>query len=395
MLNNYIQHNPNRIIFGKDSEKQVANEIKALGCKKVLLHFDDGNFILPLVDYISELLEEANIKCYRLGGVVPNPKLSLMRKGCDIVKEKEIDFILAIGGGSTMDSAKYIACGTYYIGDLWHHEKFSPITSTVIKHGAIVTMPGTGSEVSTAAVWRDDTIEPNEKTCVFAKEMRFDFAIINPTFTFTLPSFQTAAGCFDIISHSIEDYFCAPDSSEFYLAAYEGVINEVMKNVKIVLKDPKNYTARANISRVAYIPLNDVISCGAQRGYSFHNIEKPMTGLYHRTHGEMLAIIVPAWMKCNFQKNIPLFTRLAVNCFNAKIDYENNENTILEGINNLENFLNEIQLPTRLNQIGIDDRDFDLCASMALKTANSDHVGLGIKLTKKEIIKTYTFALKQ
>lgn len=393
MINNYVQHNPNRIIFGKDSEKQVANEIIALGCTKVLLHFDDGDFILPLVNHISEMLEMVDIKCYRLGGVKPNPKVSLMKEGCKIVKDNNIDFILAIGGGSTMDSAKYIACGTYYDGDIWYHEKFKPISTTVIKHGVVVTMPGTGSEVSTAAVWRDDTIEPNKKTCVFAKEMRFDFAIINPTFTFTLPNFQTAAGCFDIISHSIEDYFCAPESSEFYLATYEAIINDVIKNVRIVLKQPYNYTARANISRVAYVPLNDVISCGAQRGYSFHNIEKPMTGLYHRTHGEMLAIIVPAWMKYNFKKNIPLFTRLAVNCFNAKMDYENHESTIQEGINNLENFLTEIGLPTRLKQIGIDDSNFDVCANMAIDTAKNDYVGLGIKLTKQEIISTYKLAL--
>lgn len=393
MINNYIQHNPNKIIFGKNTEKEVANEIKNFGCKNVLLHYDDGTFILPLVESISKLLENANLKCFRLGGVVPNPKLSLMMEGCKIVRENNIDFILAIGGGSTMDSAKYIACGTYYDGNLWNHEKFAPINTPIIKHGAIVTMPGTGSEVSTAAVWRDDTIEPNEKTCVFAKEMRFDFAIINPTFTFTLPNFQTAAGCFDIISHSIEDYLCAPESSEFFLAAYEGIINDVIRNVRVVLKEPNNYTARANISRVAYIPLNDVVSCGAERGYSFHNIEKPLTSLYHRTHGEMLAIIVPAWMKFNYNKNIPLFTRLLVNCFGAKIDYQNPKNTIEEGIRNLENFLTEIGLPTRLGEIGIDDSNFDLCANMALNSARSNTIGLCIKLSKKEIIETYRLAL--
>lgn len=148
---------------------------------------------------VHKLLEDAGLTVFELGGVVPNPKVSLMKEGCKLVRENNIDFLLAVGGGSTMDSAKYIACGAYYEGDLWDHPKFAPINTPVLKHAVIVTMPGTGSEVGTAAVWRDDTVTPERKTCVFANEMRFDFVYINPELTFTLPPFQTAAGCFDII----------------------------------------------------------------------------------------------------------------------------------------------------------------------------------------------------
>ena len=216
MIQDYVQYNPSKIIFGHGAEEKTAQEIKRLGGTRVLLHYDAGAFIKPLIARIRTQMEAAGLYVVELGGVVPNPLISLMKEGCRIVREDKLDFVLAVGGGSTMDSAKYIACGAYYEGDLWNHPKFQPIATPVLKHGVVVTMPGTGSDVSTAAVWRDDSYSPERKTCVFADEMRFDFAIINPELTFTLPPFQTAAGCFDIIQHSMEDYFCAPEDAEFY-----------------------------------------------------------------------------------------------------------------------------------------------------------------------------------
>ena len=392
MLNNYVQYNPNKIIFGKNTEEEVGKIIKSYKAKRVLIHYDSGSFILPLISKIKTILQNEGLEVFELGGVVPNPKLSLMKQGCEIVKKNNIDFILAVGGGSTMDSAKYIACGTYYDGELWNHKRFTKIKTPVIKHGVIVTMPGTGSDVSTAAVWCDDTIKPERKTCVFADEMRFDFAIINPELTYTLPNFQTAAGCFDIIAHSMEDYFCAPEDSEFYLSAYEGVINDVMFNVKKALINPRDYTARANIARCAYIPLEDVITMGANRGYCVHNLEKPMTGRFHRTHGEMLAILFPAWMEYVYKENIPLFTRLSVKCFGAKMHFDHPEETIMEGINNLRHFIKDIGLPLYLHEVGIDKEAFEECAKQGIEDSQSDHIGKAIKLKEKDIIEVYKLA---
>lgn len=392
MLNNYVQYNPNKIIFGKGTEEQVGKLIKEYGCKKVLIHYDSGDFIKPLIEKTKKNIENEGIEVFELGGVVPNPKLSLMRQGCQMVKDNDIDFILAVGGGSTMDSSKYIACGTYYDGELWNHPKYTKINSRVLKHGVIVTMPGTGSDVSTAAVWRDDTVEPERKTCVFAEEMRFDFSIIDPELTYTLPKFQTAAGCFDIISHSMEDYFCAPEDSEFYLAAYEGVINDVMINVKKALKTPNDYTARANIARCAYVPLEDVITMGAQRGYCVHNLEKPMTGMFHRTHGEMLAILFPAWMEYCYKRNIPLFTRLAIKCFGAKMNYTHPEETIIEGINNLRHFIKDIGLPLYLHEVGITEESFEICAQRGIEDSGVGYIGRAIQLNKEDIIEVYKLA---
>lgn len=392
MLSNYTQYNPEKIVFGRDCERNVADEIRALGCSRVLVHHDAGDFIKPLVSQLVDQLEHAGLTVFTLGGVEPNPRVSLMRRGCEMARENDVDFVLAVGGGSTMDSAKYIACGTHYEGELWDHPKFTPITSRVLRHGVVVTMPGTGSEVSTAAVWRDDTCEPERKTCVFAREMRFDFAFIDPVLTFTLPPFQTAAGCFDIISHSMEDYFCAPDDVEFYLAAYEGVINEVRRCLPRVLRDPEDYSARANICRVAYVPLEDVIISGQTHGYCVHNLEKPMTGTFHRTHGEMLAMLFPAWMKYCHTRNMPLFTRLCVRCFGATMDYEDPERTVSEGIANLEHFIEDVGLPTRLSQVGIGPDSFEYCADLAIEMSDTDYIGSSIRLGRDDIIAVYRLA---
>lgn len=392
MLTDYVHYNPEKIIFGKGAEDKVADEVKACGGTKALVHFDTGDFILPLVARIRTGLEAAGIEVFELGGVVPNPKLSLMRKGCEMVRENDIDFVLAVGGGSTMDSAKYIACGTYYDGEIWDHPRFAPIASRIIPHGVVVTMPGTGSDVSTAAVWRDDTSDPERKTCVFARELRFDFAIIDPELTYTLPPFQTAAGCFDIMAHAMEDYFCVPEGVEFALAAYEGVINEVMKSVRTVLGEPCDYTARANICRVAYVPLDDSLSSGIDRGYCVHNLERPMTGAFCRTHGEILAILFPAWMRLCCRENLPLFTRLAVNCFGAKMDYAHPEATVEEGIANLEHFIEDIGLPTRLAQVGIGSVCFRDMADLAIEQSENDYIGRSIKLYRDDIVRVYELA---
>ena len=392
MLVDFVHQTTEKIIFGKGAEDNVAAEVKAYGGTKVLIHYDAGDFILPLIARIRENLEAAGLEVFELGGVVPNPKLSLMKEGCELVREHGIDFVLAVGGGSTMDSTKYIACGAHYEGDIWNHPGFVPIKTPVLPHGVVVTMPGTGSDVSTAAVWRDDTCDPERKTCVFAREMRFDFAIINPELTYTLPPFQTAAGCFDIMSHSMEDYFCVPEGVEFALGAYEAVINQVMISAKAALADPCDYTARANICRVAYVPLDDSLSSGIDRGYCVHNLEKPMTGTFHRTHGEMLAVLFPAWMRYCKHMNMPLFTRLAVRCFGAKMDYANPGATIDEGIRNLEHFIEDVGLPTRLSQIGITEECFGAMADLAIEQSVNDYIGKGIKLYRDDIVKVYELA---
>lgn len=395
MINNYTLYNPAKMFFGKGVEEKVGEVVKSYGATKVLLHYDGSEFVKPHVEKAKQRLLAAGLAVYELGGVVANPKLSLMKEGCRMVKENDIDFILAVGGGSTMDSAKYIACGTYYDGELWDHPKFKPITSKVIKHGCIVTMTGTGSETSAGAVWRDDTCTPEKKTFVMASELKFDFAMVNPEVNYTLPAFQTAAGAFDIMSHQMEQYFCAPEDTTYYHESFEAIINEVMRSVRVALKDPTNYSARANLARMAYA--GDTVTPGIMGGACVHNLEKPITGIYHRTHGEVLAVFFPYWIKYCYEHDMKkeLFIRLCVKCFNAKANYANPDEIIEEGVNNLKYFIKEIGLSTTLKEIGVtDDSKFDECAQYGVDGGTDGYIGRGIKLYKQDIINIYNMALK-
>ena len=382
MLNNYVFYNPVTTVFGKDTELETGRLVKQYA-DKCLIHHDGGTYLEGLLKRIRSSLQEAGVEVYELGGVRPNPKLSLMREGMRLCREKDIGFVLAVGGGSVMDSAKFIALGAYYDGDVWNYENFSPVTSRVLPHGAVCTLPGTGSEVSKCAMVVNDEGEYEVKHSFFSEQLRFNFCIINPELTYTLPPKQTAAGAVDIISHFMEAYFTSTKDAEMLLGIAETGINVIKKNVKIALKEPENYTARANMMQAAYYPSDGAMYVGTVSDWAVHGLENPMTVTYVSTHGLMLGIMTPAWMKYMYKRNIPLFTRFCVNCFGARMDYEHPEITIEEGIENFEHFIRSIGLPTRLREIGIDDSEFDFVAQIAMDNAKGKKVGAVSQLSKE------------
>lgn len=392
MLNNYVFYNPVTTVFGKDTELETGRLVKQYA-DKCLIHHDGGTYLEGLLKRIRSSLQEAGVEVYELGGVRPNPKLSLMREGMRLCREKDIGFVLAVGGGSVMDSAKFIALGAYYDGDVWNYENFSPVTSRVLPHGAVCTLPGTGSEVSKCAMVVNDEGEYEVKHSFFSEQLRFNFCIINPELTYTLPPKQTAAGAVDIISHFMEAYFTSTKDAEMLLGIAETGINVIKKNVKIALKEPENYTARANMMQAAYYPSDGAMYVGTVSDWAVHGLENPMTVTYVSTHGLMLGIMTPAWMKYMYKRNIPLFTRFCVNCFGARMDYEHPEITIEEGIENFEHFIRSIGLPTRLREIGIDDSEFDFVAQIAMDNAKGKKVGAVSQLSKEEIMEIYRLAL--
>lgn len=392
MLNNYVFYNPVTTVFGKDTEMETGRLVKQYA-DRCLIHHDGGCYLEGLLKRIRSSLAESGVEVYELGGVRPNPKLSLMREGMRLCREKDIGFVLAVGGGSVMDSAKFIALGTYYDGDVWNYENFSPVTSRVLPHGTVCTLPGTGSEVSKCAMVVNDEGEYEVKHSFFSEQLRFNFCIINPELTYTLPPKQTAAGAVDIISHFMEAYFTSTKDAEMLMGIAETGINVIKKNVKIALKEPENYTARANMMQAAYYPSDGAMYVGTVSDWAVHGLENPMTVTYASTHGVMLGIMTPAWMKYIYKRNIPQFARFCVNCFGAKMDYMHPEFTIQEGIENFEQFIRSIGLPTRLREIGIDDSKFDLVAQMAMDNAKGKKVGAVSQLSKEEIIDIYRLAL--
>lgn len=390
MLQNFTFHNPTTMVFGKDTELQVGELVKQYA-DKCLIHHDGGAYLEELLGRVRKSLMDAGVEVFELGGVRPNPQLSLMRKGMKMCQENEIGFVLAVGGGSVMDSAKFIALGTKFEGDPWTYQNFTPAYD-VLPHGCVCTLPGTGSEVSRCSMVVNDEGDYEVKRSFFSEQLKFDFAIVNPVLTYTLPAKQTASGAVDIISHYMEAYFTSTKDADMLFGTAETGINCIMKNVKIVLKDPENYAARANMFQAAYYPMDGSLPAGTVSDWGVHGIENPMTVTYASTHGLMLGIMTPAWMRYTYKRNLPLYTRFCVNCLGAKMDFSNPENTVLEGICNFENFLRSIGMPTRLNEIGIDDSKFEFAAQTAVDIAGGK-VGRVSQLTKEEIIEIYKLAL--
>lgn len=388
------------VIFGKNALDQTPHVVGEYG-KRVLLHYDAGDFIKPLVKRVRELLEKENIEVFELGGVQPNPRYDLVLKGIEICRNEAIDVVLAIGGGSVMDSSKFIAFGVHADYEPWDYQSFSPIHHEILPHGAISTLPGTGSELSGASmILREFEDGRKEKHQFMHPDLRFDFAIINPELAFTLPLKQTAAGSFDIISHSLEGYFTKTENTYLMDGYYEAIIKTVFKNARIVRDEPDNYDARANLWIASLMPMEHYLIMGTQPDWVVHNIEKPLTSMYNLTHGEMLGILTLAWLRYEHKKpnRTQLFEKWAVQIMGVAPDYHNRFRTIEAGIEKLENWLKSMQMPTRLYERDIDESRFEEAAELALKVAGFEGrngtIGMNSKLTFDEIIQIYHIAME-
>ncbi len=400
-MKDFIIQPKTKVIFGKTAIDQTPNIIKEYGTK-CLIHFDGGEFIKPLISKIRKLLEEHDIEVHELGGVEPNPRFSLVEEGIKYCRNHDIDVILAVGGGSVMDSTKLISLGVHADYDVWDYKSFTPINHKILPHGTISTLPGTGSELSAASmVLREFEDGRREKHQFNHPNLRFDFAIINPELAFTLPRKQTAAGSFDIISHSMEGYFTETKNTYLMDGYYEAIIKTVLTNATIVRDDPQNYDARANLWIASLMPMEHYLVLGTQPDWVVHNIEKPLTSIYNKTHGEMLGILTLAWLRYEHKKEArtPLFEKWAVQCMGVTPDYHNRYRTINAGIDRLEQWLKSMGMPTTLKDVDIDNSQFENAAELALKVAGFEGrngtIGMNSKLTFDEIIAIYNIALEE
>ena len=386
-----------RLIFGRGTVERVGDEVAKMGSKKCMIHYDGGAYIEPLIEQVKKSLTDAGVDYIELPGVQPNPKFSLIHKGIDLCKSEGIDFILAVGGGSTMDSAKVIAGGVRFRGDVWNELNMGAKEVDVLKHAAITTLAGTGSEFSAVAMVQNDEIEPQIKKGIAYPGSNFDFVIANPELLYTLPAKQTAAGTFDIISHSMESYFSDTPNAFLLNGVLETVIKTALKEGKVCLEHPDDYDARANLLMCSYIATSGLHMCGVETDWTVHNIEKPLTNIYHGTHGINLAILTLAWLRYSHGRDIPKFEQWAVNCMGATRDIYDPEKTINDGIDALENWIKKMGMPTRLSEIGIGSDRFEEAAELALAVAGfkgrEGYIGRVTKLTFDQIIDVYNLAL--
>ncbi len=368
---NFKYYTPTKVVFGKETELQVAELIKEFGGKKVLIHYGGGSIVRSgLLGKVTDILDKAGIEYVTLGGAVPNPHLGLVYEGIELCKKEGVDFLLAVGGGSAIDSAKAIGYGVTNDGDVWDFYDYKRKASACLPLGVILTIAATGSEMSDSSVITKE--EGLVKRGYSSDYCRPKFAILNPELTMTLPDYQTACGCTDIMMHTMERYFTNGGNMEITDSMAEGLLRTVMANAKILAQNPKDYDARAEVMWAGSLAHNGLTGCGNDGGdWMTHKLEHELGGLYDVAHGAGLAAIWGSWARYVYKECLPRFKRYAINVMGVK-DEGTDEEIALKGIEAMEDFYREIKMPTNLRELGIKATEEDL-VTMAHKCA----VGVG------------------
>ncbi|CAM3804894.1 iron-containing alcohol dehydrogenase [Parendozoicomonas haliclonae] len=376
---------PTKIIFGKDSEQQLGSQISLYG-RKVLLHYGGGSVIKSgLHQRVINTLAEAGVEVVELSGVQPNPRLSLVREGVALCKEHNIDSILAVGGGSVIDSAKAIAAGTCYEGDVWDFFTGKAQLSEALPLGVILTIPAAGSESSSG------TVITNEdgwlKRSMGGEILRPKFAIMNPELTYSLPPYQTACGIVDMMAHILERYFSNTESVELTDRLSEAALTTIINNAPKVLDNAEDYDARAEIMWAGTLAHNGLMGTGREGDWASHQIEHELSGIYDIAHGAGLAIVFPAWMKFCQRVNPSKLAQFAERVMGVPADFDGD--IALEGIARFETFLRSLAMPVRLSEADIDNRHFE---EMATKCIGDGLLGNYVQLSRFDIVEIYKLA---
>ena len=353
-MDKFNYHAPTKIVFGKNTENKVGQLVKNSGCKKVLVHYGGSSAKKSgLLDRVFASLTEAGIAYTELGGVVPNPRLSKVYEGIKLCREENIDFILAIGGGSVIDSAKAIGYGVVNEGDVWNLYTGAELpVNGCLPIGAIVTIPAAGSEMSNVSVITNE--EGWLKRSLGSEAGYCQFAIMNPELTYTLPAYQTASGATDILLHTMERYFAKCKTLEISDALGESLMRSVMYNVKVLLKEPENYEARATIMWASSLSHNGVTGDRNYGDWACHQLEHELGGIFDIAHGAGLAAVWGSWARYVYQENSARFAQFAVNVLNVPNHFDDPERTALDGIDAMEDFFRSIDMPTAIKDMGID-----------------------------------------
>jgi hypothetical protein len=350
-MKNFEFHNKTRIVFGRSTEER-AGELAAGYGKRVLLHYGGGSIKRTgLYDRVKSSLAAAGLEVYELGGVQPNPRLSLVYQGIDMCRENDIDIVLAVGGGSVIDSAKAIGFGVPYSGDVWDFFENKATVEETLPVGVVLTIPAAGSESSNSCVITKE--EGLLKRPVNVNVIQPEFAIMNPELTFTLPPYQTACGAADIMAHVMERYFTQERNVDFTDRLCEATLRTIIHNVPIVLEDPENYAARAEIMWAGAIAHNGLLNTGRGGDWASHIIEHEISGIYDIAHGAGLAIVYPAWMRYVHKEYVEKYAQYATRVWDVEAHFEDPAATALEGIRRLENFFRRVGLPVRLKDADI------------------------------------------
>ena len=360
---------PTQVVFGRSSEEKLPALVKNYGGTKVLVHYGGGSAKRSgLLDKVFGLLTEAGIPFVKLGGVVPNPLLSKVEEGIALCRKEGVDFILAVGGGSVIDSSKAIGYGVPYSGSVWDFWEGKAQPQACLPIGPILTIPAAGSEMSSSCVVTKD--EGLIKRGVNSDLCRPKFAIMNPERTFTLPPYQTAAGATDIMMHTMERYFTRHQDMTLTDNIAEALLRTVKDCALEVMKQPEDYRNRAQIMWAGSLAHNDLTECGTEKDFATHRLEHELSASFGATHGAGLAALWPSWARyvMKDEQNVPRFVRFAVNVMGVENDFTNPRGTAERGVEAMEQFFRMMGMPTNIYELlgrEVTDDEIDHMVQMA------------------------------
>jgi len=381
-MNNFTFYSPTYFAFGKSEENNTGEYVKRFGGNKVLLHYGGGSVVRSgLLGRVKESLEKEGIEYLELGGVMPNPRSGLVYTGIKLCKSNGVDFVLAVGGGSVIDSAKAIAAGAQYEGDFWDFYEGKQVKSA-LKVGTVLTIAAAGSEGSGDSVITKE--EGMLKRGTGSDVLRPMFSILNPELTTTLPAYQTACGAVDIMAHVFERYFTNTSEVEVTDRFCEAVLLTMVKEVPRVIQSPDNYEARANIMWAGMVAHNNLVGVGREQDWSSHVIEHELSALYDCAHGAGLAVVFPAWMTYVMKHDCNRFAQLAVRVWGCSMNFTDPEATAREGIERFKGFLTAIGMPSNFQELGAKEEDIPkLAAKIGLKAGET--FGSFVPLTTQDV----------
>ena len=359
-MRDFNYYAPTEVVFGRQSEEQVASLVKKYGGTKVLVHYGGKSAIRSgLLDKICTLLRQGGVDFVTLGGVVPNPRLSLVHQGISLCRQEGVDFILAVGGGSVIDSGKAIAMGVVTDEEVWNFYLGTSVPTSCLPVASVLTIPAAGSEMSEATVI---TNEDGGVKLGYSNDMlRPKFAIMNPERTFTLPPYQTAAGVTDMMMHTMERYFTNDDDMDLTTDLAEAVLRRMKTAVFDVLSNPEDYRNRAQVMWGGSVAHWGLTGCGVEEDWATHQLEHELSGMFDVTHGAGLAAIWPSWARYVMHQNLSRFVRFAVNVMDVPNDFTDPEATALKGIEAMERFYHAIGMPVNIKElIGRDITDEEI-----------------------------------
>ena len=391
-MKNFTFFSPTYFVFGKDEENAAGKYVKRFGGSKVLIHYGGGSVVRSgLLDRVKASLTANDIAFVELGGVLPNPRSGLVYQGIELCRKENVDFVLAVGGGSTIDSAKAIAAGVVYEGDFWDFYMGKPVTKA-LPVGTILTIAAAGSEGSPDSVITKE--EGMLKRGASGEAYRPVFSILNPALTQTLPAYQTACGVTDIMAHLFERYFTNTQDVEVTDRVIEALLMTMINEAPKVIENPDDYEARANIMWAGMLAHNNCCGVGREQDWASHDIEHELSALYDCAHGAGLAVVFPAWMEYNMHHDVMRFAQVAHRVGGCAMDFQHPERTAKAGIQAFRNFLKSIGMPQTLTELGGKEEDIPYLAhTAAYGNEGNGSLGRFVVLKEEDIANIYRLML--